>query len=99
MIRPNGAYKLLVILLYGQSNRTGYPEPSGAPLMTWLNGTGHSSLLQVHSIRRLARLLGTESKRVNAWLIWLMEHGLISHVIWDDNRRSCQVYLIKPRNI
>lgn len=76
-------------------------EPGKAPLMAWISDQGgsHGSHLEVPSVRRLARLLGTETKWVNVWLLWLHEQGLIDAVYWSENRRSVSIYLHKPRNI
>lgn len=93
--RPTAAYKLLVYMLYNDT-----PVEAGkAPLMQWILGETRKGYLEIPSIRRLARLLGTESRRVNAWLIWLYQQGLIDYVAWSEDRRSVKVYLRKPRNI
>lgn len=92
--RPTAAYKLLVYLLYNIA-----PERAvDTPVVQWISGGSHRGHLEVPSIRRLARLLGTESRRVNAWLIWLYEQGFIEHVSWSLDKRSVVLYIKKPSN-
>lgn len=101
MHRPYGAYKLLATLLYGSADRIGSLEPQDAPLMRWISDRGgsHGSHLEIPSVRRLGRLLGAESKKVNAWLAWLYEQGLLENLQWSEDRRSVRVRLTRPRNV
>ncbi len=78
-----GAFRLLTYILYGQYS---YMEVS--------RGVVHLS-----SIRKLARLLGTESKRVNAWLGYLEFQGYISGLSYSANRRQCQFKVRFPSNV
>lgn len=101
MIRPSGAYKLLATLLYGVADRVTEVSYEGldAPLMRWVRDGNVKAYLEVPSVRRLGRLLGVESRKINMWLIWLYEQGLIENVQWSTDKRSVTVILTKPRNI
>lgn len=94
--RPNGAYKLLTALLYSESPSLERPTASQIEV----EGRGYArGLITIRSLRKLSRLLGTESKRVNSWLAWLEDQGYIEAVTYSENRRSCTLRLRRPRNI
>ena len=84
MIRPNGAYKFLVHVMYDQSQRVQSQD----------NGT-----VLVPSIRKVARMLGTDSSRVNGWVAWLQDRGYIESVAWSQNRRSVSFLIRRPTRL
>lgn len=93
--RPSGAYKLLTILLYYE---IGPREPGKAPVVAMSYETGMEGYLEIPSIRRLARLLGTESKKVNRWFVWLAEQGYLHDLAWNARSTAAYVQLRRPRN-
>jgi hypothetical protein len=56
-------------------------------------------LVRLGSVRKLARLLGTESKRINAWLSYLENLSFISSLSYSSNRRSVQFRVRIPTNV
>lgn len=72
--RPNGAFKLLTLLLYGK-----YPV-----IFTRLKLD-----IAVLSIRSLARIAGTQSQTVRDWLDYLEYSGYISEMKYNLNQRKC----------
>ena len=77
--RPNGAFKLLVLLLYGK-----YPVIfSRSPNLE----------IQVESIRSLARISGTQSDCVRKWLDYLEYSGYITEMRPSTNSRKCSFKL------
>lgn len=83
-IRPNGAYKLLSLLMYGNYS---FLEPLG------------EGALVIHSVRKLARIAGTQTSRANKWLIWLEDQGYIDHLVKLDGGRKVRVNVRQPPNI
>lgn len=94
--RPSGAFKLLTTLLY---HEIGPVEPGMAPLISRSRRPGLEGYLELGSIRRLSRLLGTQSSRVNGWLVWLAEQGLLQDVQWVNRQRVALVKIRKPENV
>ena len=78
MSRSNGAYKLLVYLIYGEYS---YLERTTRGVVT------------LKSVRKLAGLLGTQSVYINRWLIWLESQGYIENMYWTPNKRSVTLRL------
>lgn len=83
MSRPTTAFRLLVLLQYAH-----YPIVEVSP-----------DRLYIPSVRKVARLLGTESKRVNTWLRWLEDMSYISNLAYSPNKRSVTLKLSRPRNV
>lgn len=79
--RPNGAYKLLVHLLYGQ-HPTVFRREQG-------------NLVYIYSVRKLARILGTESGRIHGWVNWLHGAGFIETYTCSSNSRRISLKLRK----
>lgn len=82
--RPNGAYKLLVHILYGH--------------YSYLHA-GPRGLIHLESIRKLGRLLGTQSATVNLWLSWLEDQGYIASLVYTEDRRQAQFRVRFPTNM
>lgn len=95
-VRPNGAYKLLTILLYYD---VGPREPGVAPVVALSHETGMEGYLEIPSVRRLARILGTESKRVNKWFVWLAEQGYLHDLAWNARSTAAYVRIRQPRRV
>lgn len=79
--RSTGAHKLLVQFLYGSY-----------PFLTRMV-RGYCVLT---SVRKMARLLGTESKKVNIWINYLESTGYIDTVKYAPNRRSLKFKIRRP---
>lgn len=73
--RPNGAFKLLVLLLYGK-----FP-------VIFSRSTGLQ--ISVESIRSLARISGTQSSNIRNWLDYLEYSGYITDMRYAPNQRKC----------
>lgn len=71
--RPNGAYKLLVHIIYGQ-----YQHMEKLP----------RGIVELRSVRKLARILGTQSATVNKWLEWLESSGYIESLQYGPYKRT-----------
>lgn len=56
-------------------------------------------IVTLQSIRKLARLLGTQSWRVNAYLVWLEGQGYIDTLQYSENRRVAKFRLRRPSNV
>lgn len=82
--RPNGAYKLLVHLLYGQ-----YQFMTVMP----------RGIIELQSIRKLARLLGTQSVKINKWLEFLEDHGYIESLQYSPNKRTAKFKIRATSNV
>lgn len=82
--RPNGAYKLLIHLLYGQ-----YKFMAVMP----------RGIVELQSIRKLARLLGTQSYTVNRWLSYLEDNGYIESLQYSPNKRSAKFKIRETSNV
>ncbi len=82
--RPSGAYKMLVLLLYGQ-----YTYVTRAP----------RGITVLDSIRKLARLLGTDSRNVKQWLEFLESVGYLESLTYTPNMRSAKFKLREPSNV
>lgn len=96
--RPTAAYKLLTTLLYYEiaaAPQEGYR----APLIDLVTREGSRPTLRVRSVRRLARLLGTQSDRLRVWLLWLEAQGYLTHLAWSEDRRTVELRIRMPRNI
>lgn len=79
--KPNGAFKLLTYVLYGQySYMTRLPR----------------GIIRLHSIRKIARLLGTQSFLINRHIIWLESQGYLESVSYSTNKRQVQFRVRKP---
>ena len=94
--RPSSAYKLLTALLYSEVAPL---EALDGPRMLVGGQEGQRGLVVIPSIRRLARLLGTDSTRLNGWLLFLEQQGYITGLSWTPDRRSARLVLVRPRNI
>lgn len=81
--KPSGPHRVLTYLLYG------------------LPPTIHceDGYVVITSVRKLGKLLGTESKRINKWLLWLEDHGYIEHSIRSLNKHSVRVRMRRPPNV
>lgn len=83
-VRPSGAFKLLTYLLYGNlSHLESMPR----------------NVIKLHSIRAMGKFLGCESRKINAWLIYLEGQGFISELLWSVNKRQVTLRLEGPRNV
>lgn len=87
--RAPGAYRLLIALLDASVYPTIEVDPRGAC---------KGSVL-IPSVRKLARLLGTQSSRINEWLAFLETQGYVTSLTYSEDRRSCRVRLRRPRNV
>lgn len=79
--QPSAAFRLLVYLLYGQYPYM-YREARG--------------VVKLSSLRKLARLLGTETKYIRRHLSWLEDRGYIESVAYSENRRQVQFRIRQP---
>lgn len=82
--RPNGAYKLLVHILYGQYSNM---------------DVGQRGIIELKSVRKLARLLGTQTATVNKHLAWLEDFGYIESLQYSQNRRTVKFRVRSPSNV
>lgn len=83
--KPNGAYKLLTTLLYHENTTL---EPGSAPRIVRAPFQGVEGYLYIRSLRRLARALGTDSRRLRSWIEWLAAMGYLLDVVWTSSGRS-----------
>lgn len=82
--RPNGAFKLLVHVLYGQ-----YPYMERMP----------RGFIRLSSVRKLARRLGTQSTSINKWISWLENSGYIESVSYSEDRRALHFRVRYPTSL
>lgn len=82
--RPNGAYKLFVML-------QDMPPPLVQVQL-------EPACLYLPSLRRLSRVLGTDSKTVRRWLDWLYTMGYLPGLQYDSARRAATLTLRSLRN-
>lgn len=83
-VRPSGAHKLLTILMYGRF-----------PYM-WTEETG---VTKISSVSKLARVLGTESKKVRKWLEYLETSSYLDFLLISENRKQALLKIRKPPNV
>lgn len=82
-VRPSGAYKLLVILMYGS--------------FSYVELVPSSGYVRIKHIAKLARVLGTESKKVRGWLAYLESVSYIESLVLSENHRQAQFRIRRPR--
>ena len=83
-VRPSGAFKLLTVLLYGS-----FP---------YVNIKAYGVIEIIH-ISKLARALGTESKKVRKWLEYLEGASYLESLALSENRRQASFKLRRPPNV
>jgi len=82
---PNGAFKLLVMLLYGK-----YPYME--------RGAGRG-IVTLHSLRKLADRLGCRSVKIRLWLQWLEDQGYIESLAISQDRRRASFRVREPSSV
>ena len=75
---------MLVHILYGQYSHM---------------EVGQSGIITLTSVRKLARLLGTQSATINQYFSWLEDHGYLSDLSYGPRKRSVQFRVRPPSNI
>ena len=83
-VRPSGAHKLLTILMYAR-----YPY-------MWTEETG---MIKISSIKKLSRVLGTESAKVRKWLEYLENSSYLDFLIISEDRRQAALKIRRPPNV
>jgi hypothetical protein len=80
-----GSYRLLTTLLYAN--------------LACIEVDPQWGVVRVRSIRKLARLLGTEARRIRGFLGYLEASGYVSNLNYSTNGRGVQMRIRKPRNV
>jgi predicted transcriptional regulator len=75
-----GSYRLLVYILYSRSRLV----------------THYDHTVQIESIYKLGRLLGTDSKRIRQYLSHLDHSGYISHLEFSESGNTAKCRLRTP---
>lgn len=83
-VRPSGAFKLLTVLLYGSFPYVNVKD---------------QRIIEIIHISKLARVLGTESKKVRKWLDYLENASYIESLAFSENRRQASFRLRRPPNV
>lgn len=83
-IRPPGPHKLLVLLWSAHPPIVRYQK---------------HAVLEIPSVRKVAKLLGTESKHVRRWLHWLQDQGYLVNLECPPEQRKASFRLLPPLNL
>jgi hypothetical protein len=82
--RPQGAYKLLCLLLYST-----HPSLEYMP----------RRVVRITSLAKLGRYMGTETRNIRKWISYLGNMGYLEHVLYAPNMRSCRLQVRPPHRL